>query len=199
MEYRVKIRSQSPIIMHNGTAGLDTRSPEKQELMRLNSKKARDRTIEDAERMAQLECRLALWLDERTGKPTIPPDAIRTCTEQAAKRLKQGALVREGFLVLGTAFSYDEAKCGSTVEEISDKAQFTKMVVVRGNRVPRTRAKFDEWECEFTVEVDPEQVTAPLLHGWYTLAGRRIGLGDWRPSKSGWYGRFELVEIARVA
>ena len=34
------------------------------------------------------------------------------------------------------------------------------------------------------------------LEKWLDIGGQRIGLGDWRPGKSGGdYGRFELVSI----
>ena len=56
----------------------------------------------------------------------------------------------------------------------------------------RTRPKFDPpWAAEFRVEYDPELVDKMQLENWLDIAGRRIGLGDWRPEKSGMYkGRF---------
>ena len=67
--------------------------------------------------------------------------------------------------------------------------------MVQRNRIPRTRAKFDEWGVTFIVEADDELVDVPQLQRWLTIAGRRVGLGDWRPEKSGDYGRFDLVSI----
>ncbi|MDE2802491.1 MAG: hypothetical protein OXK21_06395 [Chloroflexota bacterium] len=37
--------------------------------------------------------------------------------------------------------------------------------------------------------VDGDQIVR-----WMTAAGRRIGLGDWRPQKSGEHGRFTVAE-----
>ena len=55
----------------------------------------------------------------------------------------------------------------------------------------RTRPLFEPpWAAEFRVDYDPDLVDKSLLENWLDIAGRRIGLGDWRPEKSGMYGRF---------
>ena len=48
------------------------------------------------------------------------------------------------------------------------------------------------------LDAEDELVDQPQLESWLAIAGRRIGLGDWRPEKSGDYGRFEVEEIRRV-
>jgi hypothetical protein len=53
----------------------------------------------------------------------------------------------------------------------------------------RTRPIFPEWELEFTVEYSPDLVQRDRLEEWVEVAGRQIGLSDWRPN----YGRFEVV------
>ena len=68
-------------------------------------------------------------------------------------------------------------------------------VVVQRSRVLRVRPKFDDWSATFSVEYDEELVDRSKLERWIDIGGRRIGLGDWRPEKSGRYGRFELVSI----
>ena len=92
-----------------------------------------------------------------------------------------------------TSFDYDREALGETVEELGRRAQFTVGVVVQRNRILRTRAKFDEWSCVVAVDCDDELVDKEQLEAWLDIAGRRIGLGDWRPEKSGTYGRFEAT------
>lgn len=50
----------------------------------------------------------------------------------------------------------------------------------------------------FTMEVDGELVDREQLTAWLDIAGRRIGLGDWRPQRSGHYGRFEVIGMANA-
>ncbi len=199
MEYDIHIRGISPIIMHNGAAGLDTRSPANLEKAEITRKKGSNRTASDEERLRELECQISLWLDAG-GAPTIPRTAFRSMIETSARKLTQGPQVREGLIVLGDAkFEYDRERYGTTVEQLGKKAQFTTGVVVQRNRVLRTRAMFEEWEARFRIEVDDELVDQEQLETWLDIGSRRIGLGDWRPEKSGHYGRFEVLAVDEIS
>ena len=123
---------------------------------------------------------------------------LRAAIETGARKLKQGPQVREGLIVDRVeAFDYDTSP-GATAEELCKTVQFTTGVVVQRNRILRTRAKFDEWAVTFTVEADDELVDERQLGVWLDIAGRRIGLGNWRPEKSGHYGRFALESIEEL-
>lgn len=193
MLYDVRIAGLSPILHNSGDALVPNDwTAEKQQL---TAKKGSNRTSSDDFRIKQLDCILALWLDA-DDKPTIPPRAVRATLENGARKMKQGPNVREGLLVLESAFEYDTEKYGTTLDELSIKTQFTTGVVVQRNRVLKTRAKFDQpWACEFVLDCDDELVDKEKLSVWLDIAGRRIGLGDWRPQKSGIYGRFEVDSI----
>ncbi len=194
MRYRIAIKGLAPIIHHNGAAGLDNRSPANIEKAEIARKKGSNRTETDDDRLRELECQTALWLDS-SGAATVPPAALRACIEEAARKLKQGPQVREGLIVTAVEeFRYDRS-LGTTVEQLGKSVQFTTGVVVQRNRILRTRAKFDEWGVVFTVECDDELVDRDQIITWLDIAGRRIGLGDWRPTKSGHYGRFETESV----
>lgn len=191
MRYQVTIRGTRPLITNNGPAGLDTRSPANVEKAEISRKKGSNRTAADDERLRELDCLVSLWLDA-SGAPTIPERAIRKCIEDGAKQVRQRPQVRMGLVVEGVqSFDYDREALGSTVEELGKRAQFTVAVVIGRARVLKTRAKFDEWSCVCTLDCDDEQVDQAQLEQWLDIAGRRIGLGDWRPATSGTYGRFE--------
>ena len=65
-------------------------------------------------------------------------------------------------------------------------------------RILRTRAKFDRpWSVVGVADVDPELVDRDKLTAWLALGGRRVGLGDWRPEKSGGpFGRFNVEQVS---
>ena len=196
--YNVKLRGIRPLIMHNGAAGIDKRSPANLEKADITRKKGSNRTEADDERLRELDCQTSIWYDY-DGAPTIPAAAIRAAIETAARKLKQGPQVREGLAITEVkVFDYDREALGTTVEELGRNAQFTVPVVVQCSRLERTRAKFDIWSVTVIVEADDELVDQQQLESWLDIAGRRIGLGDWRPEKSGDYGRFEVVEIKCV-
>lgn len=194
MRYRIRIEGTAPLITHNGAAGLDTRSPANIEKASISKKRGSNRTEADEDRLRELDCYTSLYL-AADGSPTFPESALRACIEGAARKLKQGPQVREGLIVERIEeFVYDKS-LGTTGDELAKSAQFTVGVVVQRARVLRTRAKFDEWAIVFTVEVDEELVDQQQLTAWLDIAGRRLGLGDWRPEKSGHYGRFDTAAI----
>ncbi len=102
-------------------------------------------------------------------------------------------------MVLNTAFDYDTEKHGTGIEELGRLTQYTVPVVVQRSRILRTRAKFDlPWSCTFELDVDDEQIDQSQLLEWLDIAGRQIGLGDWRPEKSGMFGRFTAPDIEKA-
>ena len=89
-------------------------------------------------------------------------------------------------------------KYGTGIEELGRSTQYTVPVVVQRSRILRTRAKFDiPWFCTFEVDVDDEQIDQSHLLEWLDIAGRQIGVGDWRPEKSGMFGRFSASDIEK--
>ena len=192
MLYKLRIVGISPILMHSGQS-IDPLLPINVQKKEINSKRGTNKTASDIALLRELDTVSALWLDS-AKRPTIPATAIRAVIETGARKLKQGPQVREGLMVTDTAFEYDEARYGTALEKLKDSCQFTVPVVIQRNRVMATRAMFDlPWACEFTVDGDEELVSAEHLERWLDIGGRRIGIGDWRPEKSGTYGRFKLA------
>ena len=195
MLYDIEIKGIRPLIMHSG-AGINPRHPAKIQISEITRKQGSNRTASDDAQLIDLECGLSLWLDENET-PTIPPTALRSAIEKGARKRKQGNDVKEGLIVYQVSeFIYDRQRYGDDLNQIVKNAAFTTGVVVRGNRIQRTRARFDmPWSCKFVLECYDDLVDEDKLGDWLGIAGHRIGLGDWRPEKSGDYGRFEVVEI----
>ncbi len=194
MFYHVRIEGQTAIIQ-NSAAGLDPLLPINQEKASITRQRSSNRTEPDDERLRQLEAIGSLWLDDEE-RPMIPATAIRSVIETGAKKLRQGAQVREGLAVIDTSFTYNVTVYGESLDELAKTVQFTVPVVVQRSRVLRTRAKFDPpWSCRFTLSADDELVRRDWLERWLDIGGRRIGLGDWRPERSGQYGRFTVSSI----
>ena len=120
--------------------------------------------------------------------------------ESSAMKLKQGPLVRGGLMIEQISFRYDIERYGDTLEELVQAAQYTVPVVVERKRILRTRARFDcPWSVVGVADVDEELVDQAKLTAWLALGGRRIGLGDWRPEKSGVFGRFDVAGVLELA
>ena len=192
-----------PKSVHGGetnkqAAGLDTRSALSREIAAITAKRGGNRTDVDDKRLWELECRRSLYLDA-DGRPTVPPAALRALIEASARKTKQGPLVREGLMIESVTFRYDVKHYGEDVEKLSTAAQFVAPVVVNRKRVLRSRARFDcPWSVVGVADVDPELVDSDQLTAWLATGGRRVGLGDWRPEKSGHYGRFDVEKVTEL-
>lgn len=58
-------------------------------------------------------------------------------------------------------------------------------------RVVRYRPKFTDWSLKFQIHnLEPEQVQSTVLKKILDYAGSYVGIGDFRPSKKGPFGRF---------
>lgn len=73
-------------------------------------------------------------------------------------------------------------------------------------RILAHRPMFDDWTLEFTIDLDETMVRPKLLRQIVDDAGKRIGLGDFRPARKGPYGKFcvvkwqeKKVNLAKVA
>jgi hypothetical protein len=75
-----------------------------------------------------------------------------------------------------------------------DKQLYLDMrpVIVNRARIVRIRPAFKAgWELEFTIEVIDDQVAPELVHDVLNLAGKTVGIGDYRPK----FGRFMVTRF----
>lgn len=66
--------------------------------------------------------------------------------------------------------------------------------VVQKAGVFRARPEIADWKCRLPFEVDEDFVSPKMLLEFLNLAGKIAGVGDWRPQKSGPYGRFTATQ-----
>lgn len=65
--------------------------------------------------------------------------------------------------------------------------------VIQRARIMRHRARLEQWSLEFELEIDNDILDPEDVHEILTAAGRRSGLGDYRPQRGGPFGRFAVV------
>ena len=68
------------------------------------------------------------------------------------------------------------------------------VIPATGGRVMCHRPRLDAWQIAFTLEVDTSMFATPLVRQLVDDAGKRIGLGDFRPSRKGPFGRFVVTK-----
>jgi len=62
-----------------------------------------------------------------------------------------------------------------------------------GGRIACHRPVFNDWQISFTIELDSDMMGPKLLREIVDAAGKRIGLGDFRPSRKGPFGKFVVT------
>ena len=70
----------------------------------------------------------------------------------------------------------------------------TRAVVIPSTkgRILAHRPVFDDWALSFEADLDTDIIPERLMRQIVDDAGRRIGLGDFRPARKGPYGRFRV-------
>jgi hypothetical protein len=63
-----------------------------------------------------------------------------------------------------------------------------------GGRILTHRPMFDDWTLEFELNIDDEFIDSKLVRQIVDDAGKRIGLGDFRPAKKGPFGKFVVTQ-----
>ena len=195
--YTLTLVGESPGLLMHSTEGMNDLNPRVQDLRALAKKTASKRTGSEIDRIAHLEAELSIYWNE-DGLPHLPAANVRACIEKAARTLKDGPRVRRGLQVLGVEFTSSQFDADTPREQIVKDSHLVSPVKVGRSTVLRTRARFREWKAVVTVEALDELVDAEALERWAQIAGRLIGVGDWRPDTSGVYGRFSVdsVEVA---
>jgi hypothetical protein len=83
---------------------------------------------------------------------------------------------------------------------IKDYAIDRRRAIIQKMGIIRARPRFDVWCAELNVDYDPQLLDNPkLLVDVAADGGRRMGVGDYRPAKNGWFGRYRVLEYAIVA
>lgn len=62
-------------------------------------------------------------------------------------------------------------------------------------RIPLCRPMLEEWGLNFEIEYDEDEIPFEVLKDALDIAGKKVGIGDWRPSMKGSYGRFVVTEF----
>ena len=68
-----------------------------------------------------------------------------------------------------------------------------------GEMVCLVRPRFDAWEFDVNCTVDLDEISMALVRQLFDTAGKRIGLGDFRPSRKGPFGKFSVIGWAEQA
>jgi hypothetical protein len=180
-----KVQGISPLMPKNGQTA-DPLNPFAQAMKKISGK--RNKTEADYEELSRVEFMGSLYVDDK-GHPCVPGENIEAMFKAAAKKIKKGQQAKCGVMSDGNwPILYDGPKDPEKLwlnKNFVDK----RGVVINRVRVMRTHPIFKAWGLEFDITFDDEVLDAEDVDQIVDIAGRLIGLLDYRPK----FGRFVVV------
>jgi len=156
----------------------------------LSSTKKKNKEMTPAEAAEQAVYRNA------DGELFIPGQNMFRCIIEGGRFSKEGkskvTTLKNSLVCGGAKLLNEECKLG-----IKDYLIFKTSVVNQAikARVMTYRPMIKDWRLTFTLDVDEEVFSSNKIKEIITHAGKRIGLGSWRPDTKGTYGKFEIEKF----
>ena len=179
MNITFTIIGTSPLIQHKWSEKAKREMKEKHA-----GKKTKTRAVRDPEAEFQAAC----YLDDN-GEFGLPLMAFKNSLISAAHKDIgiEKTLVRKAFFI-------KSADSGLVHKmDCSEPVMREDMVRVgAGSADIRYRPEFRQWKSTISCEVDGQLLTADDVINLVNRAGFGVGIGEWRPEKSGEFGRFEV-------
>lgn len=141
------------------------------------------------------QAREKLYISEATKKPMIPQPNLFRCLIDAGTYFKAGkskvttlktSLIPACIDVHGIELPLAHREpWGVDTRPVRNPAT--------GGRFLCHRPMFNDWQLSFTLGIDTSMMNVKLLREILDAAGKRIGLGDFRPACKGPFGKFVVI------
>ncbi len=143
----------------------------------------------------QAESKLYIGHD---GKPMIPNPNLFRCIIDGGKFFKAGKskVTTLKSSLIPACLAIEELEIPIIHNEPWRVDTRAVRIPSTGGRIATHRPMFDDWKLEFTMILDEEILSEKLLREIVDAAGKRIGLGDFRPDCKGPFGRFVVTHWA---
>lgn len=130
------------------------------------------------------------YADEE-GNLYIPGPNVFACLVAAGKFHKAGKskVTTQKTSLIPAGVMVDDLVCplSTNAWEVDSRSV---VIPSTGGRVMCHRPRIDEWSLSFTLDIDTSMFSPKLVRMIVDDAGKKIGLGDYRPERKGPFGRF---------
>jgi len=141
-----------------------------------------------------------LYRDE-SGKLVIPQPNLFRCILDGGKFFKAGKskVTTQKSSLIPACLSIDALTIPIDHKDPWSVDTRPVRIPATGGRILCHRPVFNDWALSFTVELDTEILSPKVLRDIVDAAGKRIGLGDFRPDCKGPFGKFVVTRWAEEA
>jgi hypothetical protein len=175
---RVTIQGTSPLLINRFKE-----NDEQPEAVKKSTKKDYGTPRAQAEKTPYRdEDTLKLWLPTIwvTGTiRTVASDYKLPGTRKSVKSISGGAII-----------PVEEKMYFEEDYHLKDIEVDSRPCVVQRARIMRHRARLEKWSCTLDLQIDETILPVDHVQAILSDAGKRAGLGDYRPQKGGPFGRF---------
>lgn len=132
-------------------------------------------------------------------KPVLPVENIMACLIEAGRFVKYEGkkqistrtdTVLPSFLIFEDPYFEIKSEAGWSVDFRAGKN-------AAGQVVALCRPRFDDWKITLSIQIDTNEIGESKIKELFEIAGKRIGLCEFRPARKGIYGQF-LVQCWQV-
>ncbi len=132
------------------------------------------------------------------GKCFIPAEHLRIAFINGGSYLKSkvGARTKSMKSIIAAVMMVSPEEI-----ELPDYDQIDKRSAVNKNiqaRVMVIRPKWSVWSVEFDMILDNETLTKEMITELITVTGNYVGIGSYRPTNNGYFGRFRLKGLNNI-
>lgn len=185
MKYQVTIKGLTPYMQHR----MDDQKLEQWEKNRKHIIERPEVSHEDAVR-AEYHC-----YRNTDGKCFIPADQLRMALINGGGYLKSkvGAKTKSMKSIIAAMFMVAPEEILLPDYDLIDKRSAVNRNIKA--RVITVRPKWSEWQVTFTMEVGEKSITRETITELISTTGNYVGIGSYRPTNNGSFGRFELIDL----
>jgi hypothetical protein len=128
---------------------------------------------------------------DKDGRCWVPSSWVKGALATVSSDYKLPASRKSVKSVIGGAVLAAEEKIYFNEKYILKNIEIdSRPVVIQRSRIMRHRARFETWALSTVLEIEESILEPENVHEMLTDAGRRAGIGDFRPNKGGPFGRF---------
>lgn len=131
---------------------------------------------------------------DKDGNLYIPGPNIFSCIIQAGKFHKTGKtkVTTQKSSLVPAGISIQDIVCPLNAKEFEVDSR-SVVIPATGGRIMCHRPRLDEWKISFLLEVDETMFSPEFVRLLIEDAGRKVGLGDYRPDRKGPFGKFAIT------
>lgn len=137
-----------------------------------------------------------LYLSEsKPHKPVIPGANLFRCIIDAGKFFKAGKtkVTTQKTSLIPACVAIAEIEIPIKHNDPWDVDERPVRIPSTGGRILAYRPRFNDWSLSFHLWLDWEMMSPKMLRDILDAAGKRIGLGDFRPDCKGAFGKFDVT------